>query len=160
MSENKAYRSASKQQVRRAGIYFSVAELNKRGVYATPYAEKRPKIDITTCNHDKTRSVFLRVKTKRVGSWQSSIMDCQPMMPKSDELNFWVFVNLGNYDEHPKFWVVPDWWIKNNIYLAHQEYLNRHGGTRPVNPDSKHHSIDESRLYEWQNRWDILGIFE
>lgn len=159
MTEKKAFRRASLRQVRQAGIYFSVAELNKRGVSATPYVGKKSKIDIVADNHDKSRSIFLRVKSKRGRVWQSSIMDGQPMMPKSDELNFWAFVSLGNYGEHPRFWVVPNWWIKNDIYLAHQEYLKKHGGTRPVTPDSTHHSIDESRLSEWQDRWDILDIF-
>ncbi|MCZ2442832.1 MAG: hypothetical protein LC101_03535 [Flavobacteriales bacterium] len=158
VTEKKTFRKASLQQVRQAGIYFSVAELNKRGVSATP-VKKKSKIVIIADNHDKSRSITLRVKSKRSRVWQSSIMDGQPMMPKSDESNFWVFVSLGNYDEHPKFWVVPNWWIKNDIYLAHQEYLKKHGGTRPVTPDSTHHSIDESRLSEWQDRWDILDIF-
>jgi len=29
----------------------------------------------------------------------------------------------------------------------------------PVNNGSNHHSIDESRLESWQNKWEILGIF-
>jgi hypothetical protein len=40
------------------------------------------------------------------------------MLPKSDELNFWALVDLGGLDEHPRFWIVPDWWIKG-FYSAH-----------------------------------------
>jgi hypothetical protein len=76
-----------------------------------------------------------------------------------DETDFWVFVDLGELDETPRYWVVPDWWIRNDIYWAHQAYLDRHGGIRARNPDSTHHSIDERRLGDWQGRWDILGIF-
>ena len=67
---------------------------------------------------------------------------------------------LGDLATWPRYWIVPDWWIRNDIYKAHKAYLARHGGTRPGNPDSKHHAIDESRLKEWQTRWDILGVFE
>ena len=65
MTEKKTFRKASLQQVRQAGIYFSVAELNKRGVSATP-VKKKSKIVIIADNHDKSRSITLRVKSKQV----------------------------------------------------------------------------------------------
>jgi hypothetical protein len=67
-----------------------------------------------------------------------------------------VFVDLGGA---PRYWIVPDRWIRNDIHEAHQQYLNKHGGHRAENHSSKHHAIDESRLENWQNKWDILGIF-
>jgi hypothetical protein len=81
------------------------------------------------------------------------------MNPPADETNFWVFVDLGDLDASPRYWVVPDWWIRDNIYKTHKTYLDSHGGKRARNPDSTHHSINESRLEEWQEQWDILGIF-
>ena len=79
------------------------------------------------------------------------------MMPKSDESNFWVFVSLGIMMNIPGFrlYKLVD---KNDIYLAHQEYLKKHG-EQGCHPRFTHHSIDESRLSEWQDRWDILDIF-
>jgi hypothetical protein len=70
-----------------------------------------------------------------------------------------VFVDLGYTNTYPRYWIMPEWWIKDNIYKTHQAYLNKHSGIRPANPDSTHHSIDESRLEQWKDRWDILGIF-
>ena len=81
------------------------------------------------------------------------------MNPPADETNFWVFVDLGDLDASPRYWVVPDWWIRDNIYKTHKTYLDSHGGKRARNLDSTHHSINESRLEEWQEQWDILGIF-
>ena len=154
-------RGASNQQVARAGEYFVVAELNKRGAFAVPFAGNMPKIDIIACNSDERRTVYIKVKTKRGGkTWHSSIVGSQPMPPKDDETNFWVFVDLGDTRTTPRYWIVPDWWIKDDIYKAHQAYLNKHGGKRPGNPDSTHHSIDERRLEQWKDHWDILGIFE
>lgn len=154
-------RGASNQQVGRAGEYFVVAELNKRGAFAVPFAGNMPKIDIIACNRDESRSVYIQVKTKRGGkSWHSTIVGSQPMSLKSDETNFWVFVDLGSFDEHPRFWIAPDWWIKDDIYKAHHAYLERHGGRRANNPDSTHHAIDEKRLSAWLGQWEILGIFE
>ena len=39
-------------------------------------------------------------------------------------------------------------------------YLRKHGGKRARNPDSTHHAIDESRLREWQGRWEILVYYD
>lgn len=153
-------RGVSNQQVGRAGEYFVVAELNKRGAFAVPFAGNMPKIDIIACNSDESRTVYLQVKTKRSGkSWHSSIVGSEPMTPQTGEMKFWVFVDLGSLGQYPRFWIAPDWWIKNDIYNAHQAYLGKHGGKRVENPDSKHHAIDESRLKEWLENWDILGIF-
>lgn len=160
MSAKYKSRGASNQQVGRAGEYFVVAELNKRGAFAVPFAGNMPKIDIIACNSDESRTVYIQVKTKRGGkTWHSSIVGSEPMSPEADENNFWVFVDLGNTNTYPRYWIVPEWWIKDNIYKTHQAYLNKHGGIRPGNPDSTHHSIDESRLEQWKDRWDILGIF-
>lgn len=156
-------RGASNQRVARAGEHFVAAELNKRGAYAVTFAGNMPKIDLLACNSDQSRTIQIQVKTKRGGrSWHSSIVDCMAMEAPSNPLNvikFWIFVDLGEQNVVPRYWIVPDWWIRNDIYKTHQEYLNRHGGKRVRNPDSKHHSIEEKRLDEWQSKWEILEIF-
>jgi hypothetical protein len=160
---NNSSRGASNQQVARAGEHFVAAELNKRGAYAVTFAGNMPKIDLLACNSDQSRTVQIQVKTKRGGrSWHSSIVGCKamaaPLSPLS-EVTFWVFVNLGGYSEGPRYWIVPDWWIRNDIHKTHQEYLRRHGGKRAKNPESPHHAIEEKRLSEWEGKWEILGIF-
>lgn len=158
---SKPQRGARNQQVARAGEYFVAAELNKRGAFAVTFAGNMPKIDLMACNRDQSRTVFLQVKTKRGGkTWHSSINDGQPMEPREDETSFWVFVDLGDLNAFPRYWIVPDWWIRDNIYRTHQAYLDSHGGKRARTEDSTHHAIDEGRLQEWRDRWDILGIFE
>jgi hypothetical protein len=90
MSAKYKSRGASNQQVGRAGEYFVVAELNKRGAFAVPFAGNMPKIDIIACNSDESRTVYIQVKTKRGGkTWHSSIVGSQPMSPKADENNSW-----------------------------------------------------------------------
>ncbi|MCS6882872.1 MAG: hypothetical protein RMK84_17625 [Oscillochloridaceae bacterium] len=82
-------RGASNQQVGRAGEYFVVAELNKRGAFAVPFAGNMPRIDVIACNSDESRTVYIQVKTRRGGkTWHSSIAGCQPMSPKANEHNF------------------------------------------------------------------------
>jgi hypothetical protein len=153
-------RGARNQQVARAGEYFVAAELNKRRAFAVTFAGNMPRIDIIACNEDQSRTVHIQVKTKRGGrNWHSSIVGSQAMEPPEDETNFWIFVDLGGVNECPRFWIVPDYWIRDNIYKTHQAYLDRHGGSRARNPNSTHHSIHERRLEAWRDRWDILGIF-
>jgi hypothetical protein len=156
----KPRRGARNQQVARAGEYFVAAELNKRGAFAVTFAGNMPKIDLMACNKDQSRNVHIQVKTKSGGkTWHSSIIGCQPMDPVEDETVFWVFVDLGELNAPPLYWVVPDWWIRNDIYWTHRAYLDSHGGKRARTQDSTHHSIDEKRLREWQDLWEILGIF-
>jgi len=156
-------RGASNQQVARAGEHFVAAELNKRGAYAVTFAGNMPKIDLLACNADQSRTIQIQVKTKKDrGSWHASIVDCMVMeAPPNplDVIKFWIFVELGRYDVAPRYWIVPDWWMRNDIYHAHQAYLGRHGGQRAKNPESTHHSIEEKRLSAWQGNWAILGLF-
>ena len=160
MPKRQTSRGARNQQVARAGEHFVAAELNKRGAFAVTFAGNMPKIDLIACNQDQSRTVHIQVKSKRGGrTWHSSTVGSKPMKPPADETNFWVFVDLGDLDASPRYWVVPDWWIRDNIYRTHQTYLDSHGGKRARNPDSTHHAINESRLEEWQGRWDIFGIF-
>lgn len=159
MPNTQTPRGAHNHQTARAGEQFVATELNKRGAFAVTFAGNMPKIDLMACNQDQSRTIHIQVKTKRGGrSWHASIVGCAPMQPPPDETTFWIFVDLGAVDAAPRYWVVPDWWMRDNIHSAHQAYLNRHGGMRARNPDSTHHAIDESRLDQWQGRWGVLGI--
>ena len=115
-SSGKSQRGARNQQVARAGEYFVAAELNKRGAFAVTFAGNMPKIDLIACNQDQSRTVHIQVKTKRGGrTWHSSTVGSQPMSTPKDETNFWVFVDLGDLNASPRYWIVPDWWIRNNM---------------------------------------------
>jgi len=74
--------------------------------------------------------------------------------PHEDE--FWVFVDLGY--EPPKFYIVPFWWISNDIYQDYEKYLRIHGGHRPRNDQSKHHAIQLKRINAWEGQWQKMGL--
>ena len=148
----------NKQQVGRAGEHFVAAELHRRGAYAVTFAGNMPGIDVIASNHDQTRTVVIQVKSKTSGTWHSQYTRGRKREPLPDEIRFWVFVDLA--EDPPGYYVVPEWWIENDIHREHQAYLARHGGVRPRNPDSTHHGIQRSRVMEWRERWDILGLFE
>ena len=134
------------------------AELLRRGAASVTSRGTR-KIHLHATNSNHSRTVELQVKTKRKGNWHTRTDEAKPTdtpLDLEDVRNFWAFVDLG---DAPRYWIVLDWWIRNDIHEAHQQYLNKHGGHRAKNDDSNHHSIDESRLENWQNKWEILGIF-
>jgi Holliday junction resolvase-like predicted endonuclease len=147
------------QQTGRAGEHYVAAELNRKGAYAVTFAGNMPGIDIVASNSDRSRTIFIQVKTKRSGTWQSSIDEGFKCKPKKIDDNFWVFVDISKDDQQPDYYVVPDSWIRNNIYEEHEAYIAKKGGKRPFAPKSKHHGISVKRIQEWKDRWDILYLF-
>ena len=134
------------------------AELLKRGAGSVIFIKSRKSL-LRATNSDHSRTVELRVKTKRKGNWHTTSNEAKKAEKEldfKDVTDFWVFVDMGDV---PRYWIVPDWWIRNDINQTHEQYLNKHGGHRPQNDKSNHHSIEESRLGDWQNNWEILGIF-
>lgn len=145
------------QQVARAGEAFVVAEIHRRGGYAAAFAGNMPAIDVVASDVQQARTVYLQVKTKTGRDWQTSIDRGKLRKELQDQSRFWVLVDLGK--DHPDYYIVPEWWLQNDIYETHEAYLNRQGGHRRHSRDSRHHSISGARVPQWLNRWDVLGIF-
>lgn len=155
---NVTYASSSRNhQTGRAGEYFVAAELSRRGAYAVTFAGNMPGIDVVASNVTRTKTVFIQVKARRAGSWQTSIHKGKQAKKKIDETFFWVFVDIRPQLKCPEYYIVPQWWIQRDIYNTHQAYLQKHGGKRAKNSQSTHHSIYLNRIEEWKDRWDILG---
>jgi hypothetical protein len=148
------------QQVGRTGEHFVAGELHRRGAYAVTFSGNMPDIDILASDVARTRTVSIQVKTKTTGTWHTTTRRGRPREADPDEAGFWIFVDIGRDPEaRPDYFVVPAWWVENSIHVVHAAYLSRHGGQRARNPESTHHAIPVSRLEEWRERWDILGIF-
>lgn len=146
------------QMVGRAGEHLVTGEILRRGGYATPFAGNMPHVDVMAADKDQTRTVWIQVKTKRGGRvWQTSTTKGQPRAVEDVTDRFWVLVDLAVED--PEYYVVPEWWMQNDIYTAHHQYLKQHGGQRAKSPDSTHHAITIARVQEWRDRWDLLEIF-
>lgn len=147
--------------VGRGGELFVAAEINRRGGYAVTFSGNMPGIDIFASDATQNRRITVQVKTKGPNSraWQTSTGHGRPVAetPETDrEGRFWVLVDLGH--EHPEYYVMPEWWIRDDIAVRHAEYLARHGGVRPGNPTSTHHQIAVARVAQWKDRWSELGI--
>jgi hypothetical protein len=114
---------------------------------------------IIIANKEHSRTVYISSRARSIGTWQTSISYGKKSSKKNDENIFWIFVDLIDQN-HPSFFIVPEWWIKNNIYKIFHLYISKHNGKRKINPKSTHHSIDEKRILEWKDRWDLLGILK
>ena len=149
------------QQVARAGEHFVAAELHRRGAYAVTFAGNMPTIDILASDKGQTRVVRIQVKTKSGSSrgWQTQTTRGQATEERPDETSFWILVNLGDVARPPSYFIMPEWWIQNDIFRAHQAYVARHGGERPRTRSSTHHLIDRPRVEQWREHWEVLGLF-
>ena len=146
------------QQVGRAGEHLVAGEILRRGGWASTFAGNMPDVDVLAANRDQSRTVWIQVKTKRGGAtWQTSINRGRKRTREVDPDRFWILVDLAG--EVPAYFVVPEWWMQNDIYTAHRAYLNRSGGTRARSPDSTHHAIPISRVEQWREHWGELRIF-
>lgn len=113
----------------------------------------KSSITFTALNGKKYR-VFTR--SKNTGSWQTTINYGEIAQEKPNETEFWVFVDISLVEA--KFYIAPFWWVKNDIYTTHNEYLEKHHGHRPNNNDSTHHSISQKRIEQWEGAWGLMGL--
>jgi hypothetical protein len=117
-------------------------------------------VDVFATNTEQTRTVSIQVKAKSGTSsgWQTSIERGQETPVRNDS-RFWILVDLGDLASSPSYFVVPEWWMQQDIYEAHHKYTAEHGGHRARNDASTHHLIQPRRVEEWRDRWNLLGIF-
>jgi len=144
-------------QVARAAEHYVVAEIHRRGGYAACFGGNMPLIDILATDIERRRTVTIQVKAKKGGrEWQTSITRGRPRDPEDEPTRFWIMVDL--VPEVPTYFIIPEWWIQNDIHETHAAYLARHGGQRARSADSTHHAIQINRIEQWRNSWDLLGI--
>jgi Holliday junction resolvase-like predicted endonuclease len=144
------------QQVGYAGENFVAAEIHRRGGYAVTFSGNMKGIDLLASDTEHKRIISIQVKTKTAGTWQTSIKHGKKQTKPDAVTQFWIFVDLG--PEQPGYYVVPGWWIENDIDKEHKKYLKAHGGHRAKTDASVHHAIPVKRIAEWKDRWEILEI--
>jgi len=137
------------------GIELAIQELRNRGASVERTNEGRSR-NLLNVVGSIERQTTVYVKTRRTGTWHSTVGRGSLRTKPLDERRFWMFVDLTS--DPPKFFVAPESWVETNIYETHNAFLERHGGQRPRNPRSTHHGIGTDRITEWQDRWDLLGL--
>jgi hypothetical protein len=148
------------QLTQRAGEYFVLAEVNRRGGVATAFSGNLLGIDIIAFDHTRSREVYIQVKTKTHSRfvWHMQVPDESLPEPK-EEREFYVFVDLGTgANASPGYWIAPRFWIQNEVYDRHHAWIKKRGGSRPRTADSKHSGPKSEHLEKWKDRWDALRI--
>jgi hypothetical protein len=140
--------------VAQRGIELATEELLRRGARVAPLLEGRSRNYLSVSAPGRRSVVY--VKTRRVGTWHSDARRGTPRSPETDERRYWLFVDL--MADPVEFYVVPEWWMENDIHQKHEAFLAEHGGTRPRSPRSTHHGIVADRLAAWRDRWDLLSL--
>ncbi len=153
----------------RAGEHYVSAELCRRGAYAVAFMGNMPDVDIVATDLNQNHTVYIQVKTRKTqrskrerkvtGNWSTNAG--QGEKPHKDNA-FWVFVSLPPDSEEPlRYHIVPDKCIRDNIkqeHVRHVEHWQRNNPGKDPSLRSDIHYIDESRIRDWEGRWDLLGL--
>ncbi len=139
------------------GIAAVIEEVTRRGGHARVEREGNRREVVVTGDGDAD-AMRLVVRTRTAGDWQTKASYGEPRAEEEHPTTFWVLVHLAL--NTAVCYVVPEWWIRNDISEKHDEYLRFRGGTRPVNPESDHHAIGTQRVAQWIDRWDQLRVLK
>lgn len=128
-----------------SGEHFVVAELNKRGVHAVPFAGNIPDIDAIAVPSEG-RTILIQVKTQRGAGWAISGKE------RSKEPNpaiVWALVKSLEGTQ-PQYWMVPDETMRA---LLQADYAKNPASFKKAD----FHKIGERALADWKDRWELLG---
>jgi hypothetical protein len=131
------------------------AEVSRRGGQAT-VRRSGSRNEVVVKAPGLVIEFLVSVRSRTSGDFQTLTAYGKPRTAEEFPTRFWVFVDL--YPEATNFYVVPEWWIQNNIVEQHQLDLEAHDGSQPVNDKSLHHSIGTSRVAQWAGNWKQLGL--
>jgi len=147
------------------GEYLVAAELSRRGLIATTFTGNVPDYDIVATDSEY-RSILVQVKAITGTSWQFDFRKFanvtlegkrqiigRPIKPKRDIVC--VLVALGEYGSD-RFYILR-WTELQKVMIAHhRQYLQKHGGVRPVRFDSFHTAVSEKTLIHFRDNWQLL----
>ena len=148
------------------------AELARRGIVATPFSGNVPDIDILAFKSGKSISVQVKsAKTGNItvanverdyliliqeGNFQRVISKKEMPQWKKDLIFVVVFIgeNLGE----DRFYICKNSDIQEIIFSNYESSLQRHGGIRPRNPNSRHCAYSEEDLSSFKDKWNLIFV--
>ena len=144
-----------KQNTAEIGFQTAKKEIMKRGGTDVIDHKEGNKKFITFTGLD-SKQYKVTSRSKKSGTWQTTIAYGKSRNEKQNEDEFWLFIDITF--NPPKFYPVPLWWIQNNIHEAHQKYINKYDGHRKNNDNSNHDAVQLRRIKKWENQWSVMGI--
>jgi hypothetical protein len=148
---------APPRTVNERGIEAVVEEVTRRGGRAQ-VEHTGSKREVVVTGEGGDGEVRLLVRARTAGTWQTRASFGEPRAEDEHPTTFWVLVHLS--PGAAQCYVVPDWWMRNDIYETHEEYLRWRSESRSLNPESDHHAIRTERVAQWLDRWDQLHVLQ
>ena len=147
-------------QLWNAGKCLVAAELLRRGAYAKVDLGSRSDPDVTGCSRDRTRTVQIKVKVRgarseQVPSWQWDVRLARQALD-APHTKYLVLVDLA--PSSPEYYICQLRLIARRVLEHHEDFLNRHRGTRPRTPESKHTVIHREAVASGKDAWERLGV--
>jgi len=149
-----------------------VAELGRHGIVATAFAGNVPDIDILAYANGK--SVPLQVKAQSTGNpgvdatkYLNIEIDGKKQTVKSktkdiDRDLIFVMVKVGVQYGEDEFFVFTQGVVQDLVNEEYRQFLTKHNGVRPRNPNTTHCSYYLEDLVPYKNNWklvkDALGM--
>jgi hypothetical protein len=157
----------SNKLVGQTGEYLVAAELSRRGLIATTFTGNVPHYDIIASD-ENGRHVSVQVKASRSASWQFGNITnyCEIKFKGKRQIVgemidipvnrlIVVFVKIEE-DGNDRFYILQWKKLCRLLVNGHKEFLAKHNGIRPQNPDSLHCAISEKTLLPYRDKWDII----
>ncbi len=138
-----------------AGEYFVAAELSRRGYIASITMRNSPGIDILATKLKAKKTVTIQCKTSRSSTKGWILSDkAESFTPKN---HFYVFVRLGEKDDHPSYHIVPSKVVAKYVAIRHRAWLK---GKKPNGGQRKDSAMRKFRDEEnkYLGKWDMLGL--
>ncbi len=147
------------------GEHLVVAELERRGVIAAPFAGNVPDIDILAYMDGK--SAALQVKAQRTGDVSVNARhylnirfdgDQQIIEGKTEidrDLVF-VLISIGDAAGEDVFYIFTQGDVQELVHDHYVAFLNKHNGIRPRNPQTTHCAYYLSDLEEYRDNWELV----
>jgi len=149
------------------------AELARRGVIATPFSGNVPDFDILAFKNGK--STPIQVKSTKEGNITVANVEKDYLIIKQEEGNFqrviskkempqwkkdliFVVVFIGENLGEDRFYICNNSDIQEIIFSNYESSLQRHGGIRPRNPDSRHCAYSEEDLSGFKDNWNLIFV--
>jgi len=149
-----------------------VAELARRGIFATPFSGNVPDFDILAFKNGKSSPI--QVKSTKEGNitvanvtkdyltiefeGDMQIVKGKKEMPQWKKDLIFVVVFIGENLGEDRFYICKNSDIQEIIYRNYESSLQRHGGIRPRNSKSRHCAYSEEDLSGFKDNWDLIFV--
>lgn len=145
------------------GEFLVAAELCRRGLLATPFAGNVPHYDIIASGQSGGH-VAVQVKAINRLNWQFDIrkfadvrldgehQDVGQRKPEPFPDLICVLMVLKE-TAHDRFFVLEWKELQDILVRGHEAYLSKHGGIRPIKPDSFHCALRVEDVERFENQW-------